>query len=72
MAVKRQTMIPKVVTGRILINSGAKRVSQEAMDLFTDILEEQAIEISEKAAKIARHAGRKTILDTDIKLAAGK
>ena len=66
---KQTTILPKASVARILMNAGAKRVSQEAVDEFTDVLEKICIEIGEKAAKIAEHAGRRTVQDGDIKLA---
>ncbi|MBL7056595.1 histone family protein [Candidatus Woesearchaeota archaeon] len=62
--------IPKAPVGRILINSGAKRVSQDAIDAFTEILTEITEKIATKAAEISKHSGRKTIHESDIKLAA--
>lgn len=50
--------------------AGAKRVSADAMDAFSDVLQELAEKISRDAAEIAKHTGRKTIHDADIKLAA--
>lgn len=70
MGEKRNTVIPKAPLARILIKSGAKRVSAQAASVFTDKIEEIAREIAEDAVKIAKHAGRKTIHDSDIKLAA--
>ena len=69
MAGKRSTTIPKAPIGRILINSGAKRVSASAIDAFTDVMEEYAERIGTQAVKIAKHSGRKTVHDSDIKLA---
>lgn len=67
----RQTsIIPKAPVGRILINNGAKRVSASAVDAFTDVLTQIAEKIATQAAKIAKHSGRKTVKDGDIKLAA--
>ena len=63
------SIIPKAPFARILLNAGAKRVSAEAIDAFTDVIIDIAEEISTKAAKIAQHSGRKTIQDGDIKLA---
>lgn len=69
MGQKRDQAIPKAPVGRILVNSGAKRVSQEAVDVFTEVLEKIAEEIGYDAIAHAKHAGRKTVHDTDIKLA---
>ncbi len=66
---KTQT-IPRAPVGRILQKSGAKRVSQDATEAFADIIEEIATEIATKANQIAKHSGRKTVLDKDVKLAA--
>ena len=65
---KTQT-IPRAPAARLLMNAGAKRVSAEAVDAFTDVIIDIAEEISTKAAKIAQHSGRKTIHEGDIKLA---
>ena len=70
MGEKRSTVIPKAPLARILMNAGAKRVSADATTLFTDKLEEVARKIAENAVRISKHAGRKTVHDSDIKLAA--
>ena len=68
---KRKTStIPKASVARILVKAGAKRVSNEAVNAFTDILTNIALKISSKAAQIAKHAGRKTVHEGDVKLAA--
>ena len=66
---KNISTIPKAPVGRMLEAAGAKRVSQEAIDAFTDVLTEKAMEIAEKAVQIAQHSGRKTVHEGDIKLA---
>lgn len=67
----RQTSImPKAPVARILFKAGAKRVSQSATDTFADVLREIAEETANKAVQIARHSGRKTVQEGDIKLAA--
>ena len=63
-------IIPRAPCGRILMKVGAKRVSAKAMDEFADLLTEIGMRISEKAVRIAKHAGRKTVQAEDIKLAA--
>lgn len=51
------------------MNAGAKRVSAAAVDVFADILEERTDKIAAQAAKIAKHSGRKTVQEEDVKLA---
>lgn len=50
--------------------AGASRVSDEAKAFLAQVLEEYALKISEEAKSFAEHAGRKTITEKDIKLAA--
>jgi histone H3/H4 len=67
---RKTSTIPKAPLARILIKMGAKRVSDDSLEAFSEILTEIGTQISEQAVKIAKHSGRKTILDTDIRLAA--
>ena len=67
---RKASTIPKAPMGRILMKAGAKRVSQDAVDAFTEILTEETEKIAKKAAEIAKHSGRKTVHEGDIKLAA--
>ncbi|MBI2657751.1 NFYB/HAP3 family transcription factor subunit [Candidatus Woesearchaeota archaeon] len=62
--------IPKASVARILIKAGAKRVSQDAVDSFTDVLTGIAARISSRASEIAKHSGRKTVHEGDVRLAA--
>lgn len=64
------SIIPKAPTARILLNAGAKRVSQPATDVFAEELEKIAEGIASKAVDFAKHSGRKTVQEEDIKLAA--
>ncbi len=50
--------------------SHADRVSAGATKAMTDVLVEIGVRISERAAYLAKHAGRKTIKAEDIKLAS--
>jgi len=61
--------MPKAPVARILFKSGAKRVSQPATDAFSEVLREIAEDIAAKAVQIAKHSGRKTVQEGDIKLA---
>ena len=65
----RQTIIPKAPATRILIEAGAKRVSADAVTAFVEVLEEKSKKIAERAFQLAKHSGRKTIHEADIKLA---
>ncbi|MEM4263614.1 MAG: NFYB/HAP3 family transcription factor subunit [Candidatus Woesearchaeota archaeon] len=69
MAQKRETIIPKAPVARLVQKAGAKRVSAEAVDFLVGILEEQALDIGRQAVRIAKHSGRKTVNDGDVKLA---
>ena len=67
---RKTSTIPKASVARILMKAGAKRVSADGVDAFTDVLTDIAIKISKKASDIAKHAGRKTVHEGDVKLAA--
>ncbi len=65
----KTTVIPRAPLGRILLNAGAKRVSADAVDEFAEIMTSIAQDIGQQAVRISKHSGRKTVLDSDIKLA---
>jgi histone H3/H4 len=62
--------MPKAPVARILFRVGAKRVSQRATDAFAAVLTDFAENIASRSVQIARHSGRKTVQEGDIKLAA--
>ncbi len=66
---KRSNAIPNAPAARILMNAGAKRVSAEAVEAFVSVLTDRGEELAKRAADVARHAGRKTIHDADIRIA---
>lgn len=68
--IRKTSTIPHAPTGRILMAAGAKRVSADAMDAFSEVLHNYGIKVAKRAAEIAAHSGRKTIHEGDIKLAA--
>ncbi len=55
---------------RLIRKAGAERVSDEAVKVLANLLEDLAKQITEAAVQYARHAKRKTITADDIKLAA--
>lgn len=68
---QRQTStIPKAPVARILMKAGAKRVSADAVDAFAEVITDKCMEIATQASRIAKHSGRKTVQEGDIKLAS--
>ncbi len=67
---RRISVIPKAPVARILLEAGAKRVSADAVDAFAEVITELTEKIAVQASKNANHAGRKTVQEEDIKLAA--
>ncbi len=61
--------LPKAPIERLIKRAGAERVSDDAVTALADVLEEMALQISARAIKLGRHAGRKTVTEEDIKLA---
>ncbi len=57
---------------RILKRAGAKRVSRGALEEFAKVMEERMLKLAEEAAALAKHAGRKTIMDEDVRVARRK
>ena len=61
--------LPIAAVERLMRKSGAERVSPQAAAALRSVLEESATRISSRAAKLAKHAGRKTVTEEDIRLA---
>lgn len=64
-----ERLIPLAAMEKIMRQTGADRVSEDAKAALKSVVEEKAEEISKRAIKFALHAGRKTIQAEDIKLA---
>ena len=69
---RKTTTIPKAAVARILTKMGAKRVSDSGAKAFSEVIENIGSEIASKAVQIARHSGRKTVMEEDVKLAVKK
>ena len=61
--------IPKAPIARIIKETGAERVSEDAKAVLAEYLEEVARNVATEATNIAKLAKRKTIKPDDIKLA---
>ena len=57
---------------KLIKNAGAQRVSADAIKRLNEVLTEHGMEIAKYAVELARHNGRKTVKENDIKLAAQK
>ncbi|HLC39444.1 MAG TPA: histone family protein [archaeon] len=64
--------LPLVPFERILKKAGAKRVSHEALEEFSKVIEDKLFIVAKEASALAKHAGRKTIISEDIRLARRK
>ncbi len=64
--------LPIAAVDRLIRKAGAQRVSESAAEELAEIIEEKGLEIASEAAELSEHAGRKTVRDTDVRLAAKK
>lgn len=55
---------------KLLKRAGGHRVSADAQEALRDALEEHADVLCAKAVELSKHAGRRTVLGSDVKLAA--
>ncbi len=55
---------------KLIRDAGARRVSADATGMLNQVLTDYGISIAKYAVDLARHSGRKTIKEGDIKLAA--
>lgn len=64
--------LPLAPVDRIIRNQGAKRVSEEAVEEFAQVLEDIAADLAAESAALANHAGRKTVKAEDVRMARRK
>lgn len=57
---------------KLIRSAGAFRVSKDAVNRLNEILSNYGTGLAKYAVEIARHNGRKTVKENDIKLAAQK
>ncbi len=61
--------LPLAAVDRVIRKAGDIRVSEDAVVELANVLEEYGVKISKSAAEFAKHANRKTITESDIRLA---
>lgn len=57
---------------KLIRSAGARRVSADAIARLNEVLTDYGMHIAKYAVEIARHSGRKTVKENDVKLAATK
>ncbi|MFX0014742.1 MAG: histone family protein [Promethearchaeota archaeon] len=57
---------------KLIRTAGAHRVSAGAIERLNEILTDYSTNVAKYAVEIAQHSGRKTVKESDIKLAATK
>ncbi|MFA6907505.1 MAG: histone [Candidatus Micrarchaeia archaeon] len=62
-------ILPKAPVEKLIREAGARRVSDGAAAELAEVLEKIGTDISVRALRLAKHAGRKTVTAADIKLA---
>jgi histone H3/H4 len=61
--------LPLAPLERLLRKAGAKRVSKRAVKELAHVISDYAYSLSTEATALAKHAGRKTIIDKDVRMA---
>jgi len=62
--------LPIAAVNRIAKANGAERVGSDASDLLVKMTEAYIAKLTKEANKLAIHAGRKTLREEDIEMAA--
>ena len=65
-------MLSLLAFERIAKKNGVKRISKEALEETREVMEEIGFDIAERAVKLSRFAGRKTLMEDDIKFVTEK
>ena len=69
---KRRAGFASARVEKLIRDSGAFRVSADAISRLNEVLTDYAMNVSRHAVDIAKHSGRKTVKESDVKLAATK
>ena len=63
---EKKGILPAAAMEKLLKKAGAARVSNDAKEKMREVLEEVADEIGQRAVRLSKHAGRKTVKSTDV------
>ena len=55
---------------KLIRNAGAHRVSADAVERMNEVLTDYGMTIAKYAVEVARHSGRKTVKENDVRLAS--
>ncbi len=66
---RKRSVIAAAPMAEILRQAGAERVSNKAARALAEVVKDIAFDVAKDAVKFANHAGRKTVLRKDIRLA---
>lgn len=55
---------------RMFKRAGGKRISDQAAEELGKLMEERAAQIALEAQRLSQHAGRRTVMRRDVKMAA--
>lgn len=58
--------LPRAPLERLLRQAGAERVSDAATEALREAVEEEALDLAERARNYAQHANRKTVQREDV------
>jgi DNA-binding protein len=64
------TELSQSAVERIMKKAGAERISADATETLSVLMEEYGIFLAREAKKMSDHAGRKTMRGSDIRMAA--
>ncbi|MFW9915522.1 MAG: histone [Candidatus Thorarchaeota archaeon] len=57
---------------KLIRDAGGQRVSADAITKMNEVITDYGMKLAKYAVDLARHSGRKTVKENDIKLAAEK
>jgi histone H3/H4 len=58
----------KAQVKRLIKKSGGKRVSKDAVNTLSQLMEDKALEVTAKALKFAKYAKRRTVKASDFEM----